>query len=128
MKALLMRWVFRVMLWALGWRMTQRSKSHEKFRAKLKDKDIILQFRTEDGKVARHYIVQDQTVRSVRGLASEPSFTLSFKDATAAVETIIAGAKDQTAFMKGVQAQKIQASGDFSLMMWFMSIAKYLGP
>lgn len=119
---------FWFMLWFLGIRMWWLARKDEDFRRKLEDQDIILQFQTHDGKIARHYVIKDQRVHPKGGQCDNPSLTLSFKDAAYAIETIMKAGKDPMIFMKGMQTQEIKALGDVGLMMWFMGLVKFLKP
>ncbi|OUS24395.1 hypothetical protein A9Q99_24595 [Gammaproteobacteria bacterium 45_16_T64] len=119
---------FWIMLLVLGWRMSWLSRNSEGFQKQLEGKDFILQFRTADGGIARHYHVANGRVQASPGVHQQPAMTLAFKDSTYAFETIMAAGKDPAVFMKGMQAQDIKTEGDVSLMMWFMGVSKYLGP
>jgi len=119
---------FWIMLLILGWRMSWLSRHNEGFQKQLDGKDFVLQFRTTDGGIGRHYHVANGRVIASPGIHQKPSMTLAFKDAGYAFETIMAAGKDPAVFMKGMQAQDIKTDGDVSLMMWFMGISKYLPP
>ena len=82
---------------------------------------------TLDGKVARHFVVKDQRVTSKRGPATEPAFSLGFKDAAYGFATMTAKNK-QLAFMQGIQNKDIQIQGNPALVMWFQGLTKYLKP
>jgi len=109
-------------------RMAWLSRNNEDFQRQLDGKELVLQFRTDSGNVARHYGVSSGRVRHYPGLADKPTMTLSFKDAKFAFQTIMAASKDPSVFMQGMQAQHIKASGDMGLLMWFMGLMKYLPP
>lgn len=119
---------FWFLLWVLGLRMSWLSRKNEDFQRKLEGQDIVLQFRTESGNVARHYVVKNGNVHANPGLADSPSMTLAFRDAEFAYDTIMAASKDPSIFMQGMQAQDIKVTGDVGLMMWFMGLMKYLPP
>ena len=119
---------FWFLLWVLGLRMWWLARNVEDFQRKLEGQDIVLQFQTHDGKIARHYIIKDERVHPVRGQHDKPSLTLSFRDANFAYETIMKAGKDPMVFMKGMQTQDIKALGDVGLMMWFMGLVKFLKP
>lgn len=120
--------VFRLVLWLLGLRLRWLGNNHEKFREKLKAQEFTMQFRTFDGKAARAYRFNDGHVEPLPGLIEKPSVTLSFLDGHYALNTLMAAGKDQAVMMKGMQEQKVKIEGDFSKLMLFMQVAKYLGP
>ena len=61
------------------------------------------------------------------GPASEPAFSLGFKDAAYGFATMTAKNK-QLAFMQGIQNKDIQIQGNPALVMWFQGLTKYLKP
>lgn len=119
---------FWFLLLVLGWRMRWLAKNNDAFKEKLEDKDIILQFRTESGKVARYYIIREMRVRPCAGMHPKPDMCMSFKDAAYAFDTIMNASKDKMAFMKGMGSKDIVVTGDPQEMMWFMSLMKFLPP
>jgi len=120
--------LFRFALWALGLRLWWLSRYNAEVQERLVGKDFIFQFQTKDGSVGRYLVVKNNRVNSRGGVHPQPSIAIQFQDANYAIEAFKAQAKDQMAMMKGVQEQKIAIVGDYSLLMWFMGIAKYLGP
>lgn len=120
--------LFRIVLWVLGLRLRWLGNNNEKFREKLKGQDFTMQFRTFDNKAARAFHFRDGQVQALPGLIDKPSITLSFLDGHYALNTLMASGKDQSVIMKGMQEQKVKIEGDFSKLMLFMQVAKYLGP
>jgi len=122
---------FRFLLWMLGRLMAKASRTNPEFQQQLGDKDLSFQLHTLDGRVARHFVVKDQRVTSKRGPASEPAsepaFSLGFKDAAYGFATMTAKNK-QLAFMQGIQNKDIQIQGNPALVMWFQGLMKYLKP
>lgn len=116
---------FRFLLWMLGRLMAKASRTNPEFQQQLGDKDLTFQLHTLDGKVARHFVVKDQRITSKRGPASEPAFSLGFKDAAYGFATMTAKNK-QLAFMQGIQNKDIQIQGNPALVMWFQGLTKYL--
>ncbi len=108
---------FRTLLWALGLMMKKASKNNPDFQNKNQ---------TQGGKLARHFIVKDERIKSKGGIANDPAFSISFKDADTGM--YIMTAKDKNAFMKGIQEKDIKIDGDLSLVMWFQSIVKHVKP
>lgn len=118
--------LFGLLLWAFGWIMKFSSKINRKFNQDLKDKYIVLQIQTQDYAIKRHYIIENQKVRSIRGIHNEPSTTLNFINARYAMGLLVA--RDPMGFMQGVQDYKIEATGSVDNLMWFLSAAKHLKP
>ncbi|MGQ7960354.1 helicase [Pseudomonas sp. SP16.1] len=118
---------FRFLLWMLGRLMAKASRDNPAFRQQLEGRDLVFQLHSLDGKVARHFIVAGQRIRSKRGTVSEPAFALGFKDAAYGFATLTAKNK-QLAFMQGIQNKDIQIQGNPALVMWFQGLTKYLKP
>ncbi|NWD76632.1 helicase [Pseudomonas gingeri] len=118
---------FRFLLWALGLLMARASRKNPAFQQQLADKALVFQLQTQDGKVARHFIVKDQRISSRSGVYPEPAFAIAFKDAAYGFATLQAKNK-QLAFMTGIQDKSIQIKGNPALVMWFQGLMKYLKP
>lgn len=118
---------FRFLLWMLGLLLARASRNNPEFQKQLAGKDLTFQLQTADGKVARHFIVSGERVRSASGKVAEPAFAISFRDAAYGFATMQAGNK-QLAFMKGIQDKDIQIKGNPALVIWFQGLTKYLKP
>ncbi|UCJ17948.1 helicase [Pseudomonas sp. MM211] len=118
---------FRFLLWMLGRLMAKASRDNPAFRQQLEGRDLVFQLHTLDGRIARHFIVNEQRVSSKRGTANEPAFAIGFKDASYGFATLTAKNK-QLAFMQGIQNKDIQIQGNTALVMWFQGLNKYLRP
>lgn len=116
---------FKALLWVFGRLLKKAAKINPDFVEYIKGKDLTFQIQTAKGK-GRHFIVKDETVRSKRGLAKTPTFSLIFKDAATALNVMTS--KDKTAFMKAIQDKDLVISGDFKEVMWFQGLTKYLKP
>ncbi|RMR19061.1 hypothetical protein ALP90_04084 [Pseudomonas amygdali pv. ulmi] len=118
---------FRFLLWMLGLLMARASRNNPAFQQQLAGKDLTFQLQTADGKIARHFVVHDQRIRSASGVVAEPAFAISFRDAAFGFDTLQAKNK-QLAFMKGIQDKDIQIKGNPALVIWFQGLVKYLKP
>lgn len=119
---------FWLILLVLGWRMRWLAWRNPEFRAKLANKDMVMQWRTKAGTPARSFHFLPNKVVARSGLHPKANVTLSFDSATYAVETLMQASKNQMVFMQGMQEGKIKIEGDASQLMWFMSLMKYLAP
>lgn len=118
---------FRFLLWVMGLLMARASRNNPAFKQQLKDKDLVFQMQTLDGKIARHFIVSDERISSKGGVHPQPAFAIAFKDAAYGFATLQASNK-QLAFMQGIQDKHIQIKGNPALVMWFQGLMKYLKP
>ena len=119
---------FWFLLLVLGWRLRWLANNNDAFKEKLEEKDIILQFRTASGMVARYFIIKNQTVKPFAGIHPQPNMCMSFKNAQYAYATIMNASKDKMAFMKGMGTKEIVVTGEAQEMMWFMSLIKFFPP
>lgn len=117
---------FKFFLWAMGQLMKKAAKKNPEFREQLTDKDFAFQIQTNDGKVARHFVVGDDQITSKGSLHKDPKFTISFSSAKMGFNILTS--KDKNAFMRGIQEKDVQLHGDVSEVLWFQNIAKHLKP
>jgi hypothetical protein len=118
---------FRFLLWAMGLLMARASRNNPAFQQQLAGKDLVFQLQTLDGKVARHFRVKNERIRSKGGTVPEPAFAIAFKDAEFGYATLQAKNK-QLAFMQGIQDKTVQIKGNPALVVWFQGMMKYLKP
>ena len=118
---------FRILLWLLGRLLAGASRSNPAFREQLLERDLVFQLQTRDGKIARHFIVKDQRIRSAAGTVAQPAFSIAFRDAAYGFATL-AAANKQLAFMQGIQNKDIQIQGNPALVLWFQGLTQLLGP
>lgn len=118
---------FRILLWLLGRLLAGASRSNSEFREQLVERDLVFQLQTRDGRIARHFIVKDQRIRSGAGTVAQPAFSIAFRDAAFGFATL-AAANKQLAFMQGIQNKDIQIQGNPALVLWFQGLTQLLGP
>ncbi|EAT13064.1 hypothetical protein [Bermanella marisrubri] len=116
---------FKILLWALGKILKKAAKDNPACQEYIAGKDLVFQIQTHSG-TGRHYVVKDGNVKTKRGLVDEPTFALDFKDAAAGLSILTA--KDKNAFMAGIQNKDLVIKGDFSEVMWFQGLTKFLKP
>ncbi len=117
---------FRFLLWLLGRLLAGASRSNAEFREQLVDRDLVFQLQTRDGRIARHYIVQDLRIRSAAGCVAHPDFSIAFRDAAYGF-SVLAASNRQLAFMQGIQNKDIQIQGNPALLLWFQGLVGQLG-
>ena len=89
-------------------------------------RDLAFQISSQEG-ATRHYIIKGGQVKSRSGGIDNKSFEITFKNSEIGFKTLTAK-NAQLAFMKGIQDKDIVITGDFSKVMWFQGIMKYLVP
>lgn len=116
------RCVFRLMLAIIGWRIAKRAPHNEKLQALLEREGGVIQFQTADYKAVRHFDFGQKKVKVKGGRHSSPSLTVGFVSAKSAVQTLMKG--DMNTFLAAIQNKSIKVSGEYGLLMWFMSLVK----
>lgn len=119
------RMKFKMLLWYMARRMELLTRTHPEFIARLHGRHFTIQISTDEGS-ARYFHVSRNRVLSQDRLHPEPDLSLHFKRDDLAFRLLLRA--DANAFMAAVQAQELRIQGDYSLLMWFMGIGKYLKP
>lgn len=115
---------FKLFLWAFGRILKKAAKSNAGFKEYIDSKDLTFQIQTKSGS-GRHFIVKNNQVSSKAGLAKkEPTFTLEFVNAAAALSVFTS--RDKSAFMAAIQNKELVIAGDFKEVMWFQGLTKHL--
>ena len=116
-----------VLLFAVGLRLTQLAKmGDDKFKGLLENRNFIIQLGSDAEQTSRYYQINNGTFSQHAGPAKEPTLTITFKDSMTGVKLLTKG--EATAFMTGIQNGDLKMSGDYSLLMWFNQIAKFIVP
>lgn len=117
---------FKFLLWAFALMLQRKLRSNADCARYVATKRLVFQIRTVSG-AGRYFVVEGGAIRSAAGLAPNPQFTLSFRDAAKGFE--ILSAKDsQPAFLRGLGSQDLTISGDFREVMWFQGLTQFLQP
>jgi hypothetical protein len=115
---------FKCLLWVFAQLLNRQLKNSPACASYVRGKHMQFQIRTDSG-AGRHYTVHQGRISSAPGLASNPAFTLSFRDAAAGFK--ILSAKDsQAAFLQGLGSADLAISGDFLEVMWFQGLTAFL--
>lgn len=115
----------KMLLWYMARRMELLARTHPEFIARLHGRDFTLQISSDEG-TQRFFRVRHNRVVSRNAAHSTPSMTLHF--ASDEVGFNVLSSTDKAAFMTAMQTGDVKVTGDFSLLMWFMSIAPYMRP
>lgn len=116
---------FKVVLWYMARRMELLARTHPEFIGRLHGRDFVLQISTDEGS-NRFFRIYRNRVLSRGDVHASPTLTLHFRTDEVAFKLIAGG--DANAFMAGVQTGDVKIIGDYALLMWFMSVGKYLKP
>ncbi len=115
------------LLFVVGLRLSQLAKTgDEKFKGLLQNRNFTIQIGSELENIQRYFAIDDGNFSQHDGTAENPTLTISFKDSLTGVKLLTKG--DATAFMVGIQNGDVKMSGDYSLLLWFNQVAKYIVP
>lgn len=117
---------FALVLLLLGWRLRWLAWRCEGFRKQLENRNVVMQWRTFNGKTARWFHFTPGKVQARSGLHPQSTVCLNFRDAGYAFTTLKVAGKNQMAFMEGMQAGDIKIEGDPGQLMWFMTLMKFI--
>lgn len=115
----------KMLLWYMARRMELLARTHPEFIARLHGRDFTLQISSDEG-TQRFFRVRHNRVVSRNAAHSTPSMTLHFGSDEVGFNVL--SSTDKAAFMTAMQTGDVKVTGDFSLLMWFMSIAPYMRP
>lgn len=117
---------FKFLLWAFAQLLKRQVSNNPACAQYVRGKRIQFQIRTAAG-AGRHYTIDHGKISSGAGLAENPAFTLSFRNAGAGYN--ILSAKDsQAAFLRGLGSGDLAISGGFQEVMWFQGLTAFLQP
>jgi trimethylamine-N-oxide reductase (cytochrome c) len=109
---------FSVILFGLAQIIKYTRRRHPKFRARLKERNLVAQILARDENVGRWFKIENGKVTSRRGLHQKPDITLTFKDAALGVDLLT----PPIDWLKQVNAQKdfkLGVEGPEDLTNWF---------
>lgn len=116
---------FRLMLWYMARRMDLLARTNADFIAKLHGRDFTIQMSSDDG-AHRFFRVHHNRVHSDSRVHDKADLTLHFASNDIGLRLLTKG--NANTFMEAMQKQEVKVVGDYSLLMWFMGIGKYLRP
>lgn len=119
---------FRIIMLFVALRLRWLAWRNPSFRKELAQRDILMVWRTHDGRIARWFHFTDHRVRSGRGLRDNSHITVSFQDAGYGARTLVQLLDNQRIFLAGMGQGKIKLSGSPKGLYWFMTVSGYLIP
>lgn len=117
---------FRFLLWIVAGLMKRAGKKNPAFQNKIAGKKAVIQIATGDGQSVRHFVFADPSVSSAAGGHRDPDCTIIFKDASFGFSALLPWNKRLQ--VSGIQNGNIKVEGDFSLFLWFQSLALLILP
>ena len=117
---------FRFLLWLGAGLMKRAGRKNAEFQKKIAGKKAVIQIATADGQLIRYFDFADGRVSSTAGGHEKPSCTVFFKDAAFGFSALLPWNKRLQ--VSGIQNGNIRVEGDFSLFLWFQSLALVILP
>ena len=115
------------LLFAVGLRLSQLAKSGDsKFKSLLENRNFTIQMGSEAEQVFRTFAVNNGYFTQTADKTENPTLSITFKDSMTGAKLLAKG--DAAAFMVGIQNGDLKMAGDYSLLMWFNQVAKFIVP
>ncbi len=115
---------FSLLLWALGLKLKSAAKKSESFRTRLKELNMTVQIKTEDGKKGRFYTIKDGSISSTGGIAPAADVALVWSDASTGFTVM--KSEDQEVKMKALTEGRLKLEGDGMKALWFTETIKQM--
>ncbi|MCS6946552.1 MAG: molybdopterin-dependent oxidoreductase, partial [Steroidobacteraceae bacterium] len=109
-----------VILWAIPQAMRLAALRYPEYARRLKERNLVAQFRLMDEPVGRWIELRDGRVRSAAGLHEHPDVILSFKN-RALAERFLVPPFDHLERIDAAKNFKVTTEGPDHLVVWFMS-------
>jgi len=117
---------FKFLLWAFAQILKRKIRSQPDCARYVASKRLVFQIRTASG-AGRTFVIEGGAIRSFAGLAANPQFTFSFRDAARGF-AILSAKDSQAAFLRALGSKELVISGDFQEVMWFQGLTAFLQP
>src|SRR5436305_9435756 len=80
---------FQIILWGLAQLLRYATWRHPAFRARLKERNLIAQFKARDEEIGRWFAIRDGRIASASGLREDADVTVAFKNARLGVDLLL---------------------------------------
>jgi len=122
MKEQCFKCLFRVMLTLLSWRIAWKIGRSDRLNQLLTTRENIIIFGVLSDRPFCVYHFIGTEFKKLKQTSSEPTLTILFASAEVAIKTVLS--RDLNRFMAAIQNRDIVVTGDYSQMMWFISVMK----
>jgi molybdopterin guanine dinucleotide-containing S/N-oxide reductase-like protein len=109
---------FRIILWGLAQLLKFAAWRYPAFRARLKERNLVAQFKARDEEIGRWYAIKDGVITSGAGLRGDVDVTLAFKTARLGADLLTPPIN----WLDQINAQKefnLTVEGPDDLVNWF---------
>ena len=119
---------FRLILFCVALRLRWLAWRDPAFRKDLQRRNIMMVWRTHDGRIARWFHFSPNRVRSGSGLRKRCDIAVRFQDADYGATTLIQLLDNPRLFFVGMRQGKIRLNGNIKGLLWFRTVSAYLVP
>ena len=110
---------FSIILWAMVQVMRLTRLLYSEFRNRLKERNVIAQFKLQDNSEGRWVQFEDGRIRSGKGIHDNPDFSVIFKN-KAIAEEFLTPPFDQLVRIDAAKNFKLMVEGSDEAAVWFM--------
>ena len=119
---------FRLILFCVALRLRWLAWRDPAFRKDLQRRNIMMVWRTHDGRIARWFHFSPNRVRSGSGLRERCDIAVRFQDADYGATTLIQLLDNQRLFFVGMRQGKSRLNGNIKGLLWFRTVSESLVP
>lgn len=109
-----------IILWGIPQAMRAAARLYPEYAERLKERDLVAQFRLEDKSEGRWIRLENGRIRTRKGIHPKPDVSIIFKNREIA-EEFLTPPFDQLERIDAAKNFKIRTAGDDELTVWFMS-------
>ena len=110
---------FAILLFLAAQKLAYTARRYPKFKKRIKEQDLIIQFKAFEEQTGRTIIFQDGKISSSSGLHSNPDITVGFKNEKVAVE-LLTPPQDRRKLVEAMKRFDMTGTGPDPLMSWFL--------
>ena len=111
--------MFSLLLFALYWMFERTAGKYPFFKARLGEKDLVVQIRLKDRSKGRYYVLKNGEVSSRSGMHPSPDVTVIFGSSRVALSVLVPP-RDQLAMINAMKSFQMGLEGPEELSSWFM--------
>jgi hypothetical protein len=112
------------MLYGLKSLMQLTALRNKQFKAKMSERNWVMQFRTADSSVGRYYHFHDGKILSGRGTHKKPDFTFIWRDAGTGCRIMLH--VSSRVIMKSLKNEDLKLKGKAEGIAWFVQLLRMM--
>jgi hypothetical protein len=112
------------LLYGLKTLMQLTALRNKKFKAKLREKNWVMQFKTADSSVGRHFTFHDGKISTGRGVHHKPDFSFVWRDENIGYRVM--SHVTSKALINSITNGDLKLEGEASGVTWFLEVLKMM--